>query len=99
MLHSGGSIRSSVAGCTADLVGRSRRWASIRRLIPKVARNRLSVLVLGESCRREEPVARAIHAANLRGQFVLLGGGPPARAGNLTCGREIPNRREDGKIR
>lgn len=99
MLHSGGSIRSSVAGCTADLVGRSRRWASIRRLIPKVARNRLSVLVLGETCRREEPVARAIHAANLRGQFVLLGGGPPARAGNLTCGREIPNRREDGKIR
>lgn len=66
---------------------------------PKVGRNRLSVLALGESCRREEPVARAIHAANLRGQFVLLGGGPPARAGNLTCGREIPNRLEEGKSR
>jgi hypothetical protein len=85
-------VPSSVVGFAAGLVGRSRRSASIRRLILKVARNRLSVLVLVESGRCEEPVTRAIHAANLPGPIVLLGGFRPPAPGTLPGGRETPNR-------
>ncbi|SPE29170.1 Sigma54 specific transcriptional regulator, Fis family [Candidatus Sulfopaludibacter sp. SbA6] len=45
---------------------------SIRRLIEKASRNRLSVLLLGETGTGKEVVARAIHEANPRGQFVPI---------------------------
>lgn len=54
------------------LVGRSEQIVSIRRLIQKAARNRLPVLLLGESGTGKEVVARAIHSANPRGQFVPI---------------------------
>jgi DNA-binding NtrC family response regulator len=54
------------------LVGQSLEIASIRRLIDKAARNRLPVLLLGESGTGKEVVARAIHTANPKGQFVPI---------------------------
>jgi DNA-binding NtrC family response regulator len=54
------------------LVGQSQQIASIRRLIEKASVNRLPVLLLGESGTGKEVVARAIHEANPRGQFVLI---------------------------
>jgi DNA-binding NtrC family response regulator len=54
------------------LVGRSPQIVSIRRLIQKASRNRLPVLLLGESGTGKEVAARAIHAANPRGQFVPI---------------------------
>jgi DNA-binding NtrC family response regulator len=54
------------------LVGRSPEIAVVRRLIAKAARNRLPVLLLGESGTGKEVVARAIHNANPRGQFVPI---------------------------
>ncbi|HEY2014548.1 MAG TPA: sigma-54 factor interaction domain-containing protein, partial [Bryobacteraceae bacterium] len=45
---------------------------SIRRLIDKASRNRLPVLLLGETGTGKEVVARAIHDANPRGQFVPI---------------------------
>jgi len=58
--------------CIHGLVGQSPGMASIRRLIVKVARNRLPVLLLGESGTGKEVVARAIHAENPQGQFVPI---------------------------
>src|SRR5215469_15893668 len=55
-----------------SLVGESAQTASIRRLIEKASRNRLPVLLLGESGTGKEVVARAIHDANPRGQFVPI---------------------------
>jgi DNA-binding NtrC family response regulator len=55
-----------------DLIGQSSAIASIRRLIGKAARNRLAVLLLGETGTGKEVVARAIHNANPRGQFVPI---------------------------
>jgi DNA-binding NtrC family response regulator len=46
--------------------------ASIRRLIGKASRNRLPVLLLGETGTGKEVVARAIYEANPRGRFVPI---------------------------
>src|ERR1035441_1310216 len=54
------------------LVGQSQQIASIRRLIEKAAVNRLPVLLLGETGTGKEVVARAIHDAHPRGQFVPI---------------------------
>src|SRR3974390_1853958 len=54
------------------LVGQSPELASVRRLIDKASRSRLPVLLLGESGTGKEVVARAIHNANPRGQFVPI---------------------------
>jgi len=59
-------------GCAHGLVGQSPQINAIRRLIAKVSRNRLSVLLLGESGTGKEVVARAIHNANPRGEFVPI---------------------------
>ena len=55
-----------------ELVGQSLEIDSVRRLIAKAARNRLPVLLLGETGTGKEVVARAIHNANPRGQFVPI---------------------------
>jgi DNA-binding NtrC family response regulator len=54
------------------LVGQSPEMASIRRLIEKASRNRLPVLLLGESGTGKEVVAKAVHNAAPRGQFVPI---------------------------
>jgi DNA-binding NtrC family response regulator len=54
------------------LVGQSPPITAIRRLIQKASANRLPVLLLGESGTGKEVVARAIHNANPRGQFVPI---------------------------
>ena len=59
-------------GFAYGLVGLSPEIAAIRRLIEKASRNRLPVLLLGESGTGKEVVARAIHDANPRGQFVPI---------------------------
>jgi len=54
-------------------VGRSAQIAAVRRLIDKAGRNRqLPVLLLGETGTGKEVVARAIHHAHPRGQFVPI---------------------------
>src|ERR1035437_7985246 len=60
------------SGWAHGLVGQSQQIASIRRLIEKASANRLPVLLLGESGTGKEVVARAIHNANPRGQFVPI---------------------------
>src|SRR5262245_50671591 len=64
-----------------NLVGNSPQTASIRRLIEKAARNRLPVLLLGETGTGKEVVARSIYEANPRGQFVPIDCG--SLVGNL----------------
>ncbi len=54
------------------LVGQSPLIVSLRRLIEKASRARLPVLLLGETGTGKEVVARAIHNANPRGQFVPI---------------------------
>jgi len=44
----------------------------LRRLIGKAARSRLPILLLGESGTGKEVVARSIHNAHLRGEFVPI---------------------------
>src|SRR5436305_3824544 len=64
---------AKIAG-TAEhsLVGRSPAMAEVRRMIAKAARSRLPVLLLGESGTGKEVVARAIHNAAPRGEFVPI---------------------------
>ena len=59
-----------------------RRFSAVRRLIEKASRNRLPVLLLGETGTGKEVVARALHEANPRGQFVPIDCG--ALVGTLT---------------
>lgn len=54
------------------LLGRSAEIESLRRLIHKASRNRLPVLLLGETGTGKEVAARAIHNANPRGAFVPI---------------------------
>jgi transcriptional regulator with GAF, ATPase, and Fis domain len=53
-------------------VGQSPEIAEVRRLIEKASRTPLPVLLLGESGTGKEVVARAVHNANPRGQFVPI---------------------------
>jgi DNA-binding NtrC family response regulator len=59
-------------GRSHGLVGQSPQIALLRRLIEKASRNRLPVLLLGDSGTGKEVVARAIHSAAPRGQFVPI---------------------------
>jgi len=55
-----------------SLVGQSTEIGHIRRLIEKASRITLPVLLLGETGTGKEVVARAIHDANPRGNFVPI---------------------------
>ncbi len=57
---------------THGLVGQSPEIGAVRRLIDKASRTRLPVLLLGETGTGKEVVARALHNANPRGQFVPI---------------------------
>jgi len=59
-------------GSSHGLVGQSPQICEIRRLIEKLGRTRAPVLLLGESGTGKEVVARAIHNANPRGEFVAI---------------------------
>ncbi len=54
------------------LLGRSAEIDALRRLIAKASRNRLPVLLLGETGTGKEVVARAIYQSNPRGPFVPI---------------------------
>ena len=54
------------AGNCHDLVGCSPAIEAVRRMIAKAARNRLPVLLLGESGTGKDIVARMIHARRAR---------------------------------
>ena len=57
---------------SGGLVGQSSAMAAVRRLVQKAARNRLPVLLLGETGTGKEVAARAIYEANPAGQFVPI---------------------------
>src|SRR5471030_2292088 len=59
-------------GCTHGLVGQSPQIALVRRMIEKASRNRLPVLLLGETGTGKEVLVRGLHNANPRGQFVAI---------------------------
>jgi DNA-binding NtrC family response regulator len=65
-------MQAVATGFAHGLVGQSPEIGAIRRLIEKASRNRLPVLLLGESGTGKEVVARGIHDANPRGQFVPI---------------------------
>jgi len=65
-------MMQAATSCAHGLVGQSPEVGAVRRLIEKAARNRLPVLLLGESGSGKEVVARAIYQANPRGQFVPI---------------------------
>src|SRR5580704_7799144 len=65
-------MNSTAAALSHGLVGDSPQAGAIRHLIEKAARNRLPVLLLGESGSGKEVVARGIYSANSRGQFVTI---------------------------
>jgi DNA-binding NtrC family response regulator len=60
------------SGRDHGLVGKSPEIGAIRRLIEKASRNRLPVLLLGETGTGKEVVARAIYNSSPRGQFVPI---------------------------
>src|SRR5579871_6395046 len=57
---------------THGLVGESPEIEAVRRMIEKASRTRLPVLLLGETGTGKEVVARALHNASPRGQFVPI---------------------------
>src|SRR5580765_1301747 len=59
-------------GWAHGFVGQSPEIASIHRLIDKASRKRLPVLLVGESGTGKEVVARGIHNAARRGEFVPI---------------------------
>ena len=63
---------ANAAALSYGLVGDSPQIGGIRRLIEKAARNRLPVLLLGESGSGKEVVARGIYNARSAGQFVPI---------------------------
>src|SRR5260370_39223650 len=65
-------MNRTVPSSPRGLVGQSPQLGSIRSLIDKASRNRLAVLLLGESGTGKEVVARGIHDASPRGQFVPI---------------------------
>jgi DNA-binding NtrC family response regulator len=65
-------MNRALPGAVHGLVGQTPVIDNLRRLIDKASRNRLPVLLLGESGTGKEVVARAIHDANPRGQFVPI---------------------------
>ena len=65
-------MNRAVPDAAQPIVGRTPVIDNLRRLIEKASRNRLPVLLLGESGTGKEVVARAIHDANPRGQFVPI---------------------------
>lgn len=65
-------MNSTAAALSHGLVGLSPEISATRRLIEKAARNRLPVLLLGESGSGKEVVARGIYNANSRGRFVPI---------------------------
>jgi DNA-binding NtrC family response regulator len=65
-------MNGTATAVSHGLIGDSPQIAMIRRLIAKAARNRLPVLLLGESGSGKEVVARGIYNANSRGQFVTI---------------------------
>ncbi len=65
-------MNPALAPAARPLVGESPQMASIRRLIGKASRNRLPVLLLGETGTGKEVVARAIYDANPCGRFVPI---------------------------
>src|SRR5271163_276572 len=65
-------MNSTAAAFSHGLVGHSPQIGATRRLIEKAARNRLPVLLLGESGSGKEVVARGIYNANSRGRFVPI---------------------------
>ena len=65
-------MNRSLPGAAQGLVGETLVIDNLRRLIEKASRNRLPVLLLGETGTGKEVVARAIHDANRRGQFVPI---------------------------
>ena len=66
------SINRDRPSGTHGLVGQSSQIAAVRRLIDKASRTRLPVLLLGETGTGKEVVARALHNANPRGQFIPI---------------------------
>jgi DNA-binding NtrC family response regulator len=65
-------MNGNATNCAHGLVGQSPEIGSVRRLIDKASRTRLPVLLLGETGTGKEVVARALHNANPRGQFVPI---------------------------
>src|ERR1041385_178230 len=65
-------MQTPTPGWAHGLVGQSPEIGQIHRLIDKASRNRLPVLLLGESGTGKEVVARAIHNAAPKGQFVPI---------------------------
>ncbi len=66
-----GNLADAKAG-PEGLVGQSSGMAAVRRLVQKAARNRLPVLLLGETGTGKEVAARALYEANPVGQFVPI---------------------------
>jgi len=65
-------MQQTAQRASCGLIGESPQIDLVRHLIEKAARNRLPVLLLGETGTGKEVVARAIHESNPRGRFVPI---------------------------